>query len=87
MNNPTPALSTTVKDIVSIDKVYILYHRKGNDPRPAVLYFYFDGPFGEAINRGQDFCTKIGCRFVRVSKFLINLEDIEKRYAAGQDAF
>lgn len=79
---PVPALPVVLK----LDEVYILYHRKGNDPRPAPLYFTYEGTLDDAIKRGMKFCQDAGIKFVFVRKFITNLDDSLARIKLGQNA-
>lgn len=70
----------------NLNQLYILWHRKGNDPRPAPAYFVFEGNLNDAIMAGRNYCNKVAIKFVRVSKFLLNFEDSLARYQRGGDA-
>lgn len=67
----------------SIEDIHILYYRHGNDPRTQVMHFKYPGDFKSAIARGRNFCERVGYRFIQVRKFLVNLDELERRSGDG----
>jgi hypothetical protein len=61
-----------------LKNLYILFYRTGNNPRPLEKYFEIENPAGdmrEIINKCKDYCDQTGFRFVKVERFLSNMED------------
>lgn len=77
-----PAKPIELKPI-AVENLFILWHRKGNDPRPAPLYFSFEGSFDDAIKRGRRFCEETGIKFVYVKRFVTDLEEATSKVKSG----
>lgn len=79
-------MTSQTKVTDSLDNVYVLYYIHGNDRTVKELYFRFNYLSDDlrdikraAIDRGRSFCDKRAWRFVRVEKFLSDLDEIEKK--------
>jgi hypothetical protein len=80
---PTPAQVP----ISSLKNLYILFYRTGNNPRPLEKYFEISNPTSDmrmVINKCKDYCDQTGFRFVKVERFLSDMdEDILKVRTQG----
>lgn len=66
------------KPFSPLASLYILFYRTGNNPRPLEKYFEIpnsSGDMREIINKCKDYCDQTGFRFVKVERFLSNMED------------
>lgn len=74
--------STPIYEMHSLNDIYVLFYRTGMNPRPLEMHFSFpEGAtdFRKVVERAKRFCDTCGYKFTKVEKFLISLEDMERK--------
>lgn len=68
-------LGSNLKDL------YILYYRSQVNPRPSEKYFEIPGvtDFRDVITRCKTYCSNCGFRFVKVERFLSDMNEDERK--------
>jgi hypothetical protein len=64
---------------LSTGDVFKLYYARGINPR-CELIFKVDGGLQSAISRARSHCEKMNYKFIRCEPFLVNLDEVEKRF-------
>ena len=77
----TPSKPNGFKPI-SLTDLYTLYYRKGQNPFPMQKNFHSEGGLTRAIQVGKDHCERITARFLRVNRFISDLNKEENDYLA-----
>ncbi len=61
--------------------LYVLFYIHGGNPHPRTKNFFCDGDMKKAIQMGQNHCTNMSMRFIRVEPFFSDLTAEEKRHS------
>lgn len=69
-----------------LSDIYVLFYRTGMNPRPLEMHFSFPegaSDFRKVVERAKRFCDACGYKFTKVEKFLISLEEMERKARQG----
>ena len=88
MSVETKTLEPIVLPKVDLKDIYVLWFRTGANPRTQDRNFHIPlskdlKDFRDVISRLKDYCDKCGFRFVKVERFLANMEEDEAKVRRG----